>query len=40
MTVGFWNFIHFSIDAQIQVGDGTVNWVNADEGLRVIPDQP
>lgn len=27
------------IDAQIQVGDGTVNWVNADEGLRVIPDQ-
>lgn len=27
------------IDAQIQVGDGTVDWVNADEGLRVIPDQ-
>lgn len=27
------------IDAQIQVGDGTVNWVNADKGLRVIPDQ-
>lgn len=27
------------IDAQIQVGDGTVNWVNADEGLRVITDQ-
>lgn len=27
------------VDAQIQVGDGTVNWVNADEGLRVIPDQ-
>lgn len=27
------------VEAQIQVGDGTVNWVNADEGLRVIPDQ-
>lgn len=27
------------IDAQIQVGDGTVDWVNADKGLRVIPDQ-
>lgn len=29
----------FVIDAQIHVGDGTVNWVNADDGLRVIPDQ-
>lgn len=28
-----------AVEAQIQVGDGTVNWVNADEGLRVIPDQ-
>lgn len=27
------------VEAQIHVGDGTVNWVNADEGLRVIPDQ-
>lgn len=27
------------IDAQIHVGDGTVDWVNADEGLRVSPDQ-
>lgn len=27
------------VDAQIQVGDGQVNWANADEGLRVIPDQ-
>lgn len=27
------------VEAQIQVGDGTVNWVNADKGLRVIPDQ-
>lgn len=27
------------VEAQIQVGDGTVDWVNADEGLRVIPDQ-
>lgn len=27
------------IDAQIQVGDGTVDWVNADEGLKVIPNQ-
>lgn len=27
------------VEAQIQVGNGTVNWVNADEGLRVIPDQ-
>lgn len=27
------------VEAQIQVEDGTVNWVNADEGLRVIPDQ-
>lgn len=27
------------VEAQIYVGDGTVNWVNADEGLRVIPDQ-
>lgn len=27
------------VEAQIQVGDGTVNWVNADEGLRVIPEQ-
>lgn len=35
----FLEFIHLVIDAQIQVGDGTVNWVNADEGLRVIPDQ-
>lgn len=28
-----------TIEAQIHVGDGTVNWVNADKGLRVIPDQ-
>lgn len=28
-----------AVEAQIQVGDGTVNWVNADEGLRVIPDR-
>lgn len=27
------------VDAQIQAGDIQVNWVNADEGLRVIPDQ-
>lgn len=27
------------VDAQIHVGDGQVNWANADEGLRVIPDQ-
>lgn len=27
------------VDAQIQVGDGQVNWANADEGLRVIPNQ-
>lgn len=27
------------VEAQILVGNGTVNWANADEGLRVIPDQ-
>lgn len=27
------------VDAQIHVGDGQVNWANADKGLRVIPDQ-
>lgn len=27
------------VEAQIYVGNGTVNWVNADKGLRVIPDQ-
>lgn len=37
---GFFGILYtLVIDAQIQVGDGTVNWVNADEGLRVIPDQ-
>lgn len=28
-----------AVEAQIHVGDGTVNWVNAAEGLRIIPDQ-
>lgn len=36
-------FFRFSytivVDAQIHVGDGQVNWANADKGLRVIPDQ-
>ena len=27
------------VDAQIHVGDGQVDWANADKGLRVIPDQ-
>lgn len=27
------------VEAQIQVGDGSVNWVNADKGLRIIPNQ-
>lgn len=27
------------IDAQVHRGDTTTDWVNADEGLRVIPDQ-
>lgn len=27
------------VEAQIHVGDGPVNWVNANEGLKVIPDQ-
>lgn len=36
----FFGILHILVvEAQIQVGDGTVNWVNADEGLRVIPDQ-
>lgn len=34
----FFGILHtLVVEAQIQVGDGTVNWVNADEGLRVIP---
>lgn len=37
---GFFGILYtLVVEAQIQVGDGTVNWVNADEGLRVIPDQ-
>lgn len=37
---GFFGILYILVvEAQIQVGDGTVNWVNADEGLRVIPDQ-
>jgi hypothetical protein len=36
----FFGILHtIVVDAQIQVGDGQVNWVNADKGLRVIPDQ-
>lgn len=38
---GFSGILHtlvVEVEAQIQVGDG-VNWVNANEGLRVIPDQ-
>lgn len=31
--------ITVEIDAQVHVGDGSLDWVNADEGLRVIPDQ-
>lgn len=37
---GFFGILYtLVVEAQIQVGEGTVNWVNADEGLRVIPDQ-